>query len=173
MRQIEVDIDVFAEIWRRRDLGETNENSIIRRILGLDAQEEVIINSTVGSPLPNNSKSPMSADDHTILEVLSSNFEAGKLIDQGGDGVTLGAKTGKIRWVDDIYNSLKVLGGTAPLSQIYNHVKETRKKNGRTCPPTAEAVIRRTLEDHSSDSANWRSDDLFKLVGRGEWSLRS
>ena len=36
MRTIEVDEEVFAEIWRKHHSGDRNENSILRRVFGLD-----------------------------------------------------------------------------------------------------------------------------------------
>lgn len=77
-----------------------------------------------------------------------------------------------MRWVDDIVTALKRLGGEASLDEIYRTTKAIRQGAGRSLPPTFEAVIRRTLEDHSSDSANYRAEDLFRLAGRGMWALR-
>ena len=79
---------------------------------------------------------------------------------------------GKMRWVDDIVMALKRLGGQASLDEIYRTTKLIRKASGRSLPRTFEAVVRRTLEDHSSDSANHRAEDLFRIVGRGTWALR-
>jgi hypothetical protein len=79
---------------------------------------------------------------------------------------------GKIRWVDDIVSVLRELRGEACLNDIYDEVRIKRKSAGRSVTKEYKATIRRTLEDHSSDSANHRSDDLFKLVDRGIWALR-
>ena len=79
---------------------------------------------------------------------------------------------GKIRWVDDVVASLKELGGQAALADIYDLVSKRRKAANRSITREYQATIRRTLEDHSSDSANHRSDDLFRLIGRGIWALR-
>ena len=79
---------------------------------------------------------------------------------------------GKIRWVDDIIAALRDLGGEATLADIYDAVRIRRKTDGRSVTREYKATIRRTLEDHSSDSANHRSDDLFALVDRGIWALR-
>jgi hypothetical protein len=79
---------------------------------------------------------------------------------------------GKMRWVDDIVTALKRLGGEASLDEIYRTTKAIRQSAGRSLPRTFEAVVRRTLEDHSSDSANYRAENLFKLIGRGTWALR-
>lgn len=37
MRQIEVSVDVFAAIWAARKDGESNEDEVLRRVLGLPA----------------------------------------------------------------------------------------------------------------------------------------
>jgi len=79
---------------------------------------------------------------------------------------------GKIRWVDDIIAALRDLGGEATLADIYDAVRIRRKTGGRSITREYKATIRRTLEDHSSDSANHRSDDLFALIDRGIWALR-
>ena len=82
------------------------------------------------------------------------------------------AQMGKIRWVDDVVAALKKLGGTADLGEIYRVTRRIRNEGARSQPPSLEATIRRTIEDHSSDSANFRGKNLFKLVGRGRWALR-
>lgn len=79
---------------------------------------------------------------------------------------------GKVRWVDDIVAVLRNLGGSAPLSDIYDEVRSRRKVAGRSITREYQATIRRTLEDHSSDSANHRAEDLFRLLERGVWALR-
>ncbi|MFY9957233.1 hypothetical protein [Bradyrhizobium sp.] len=78
-------------------------------------------------------------------------------------------------WRDDLRTALEQLGGQAPLHRIYDQVELIRKKAGRSVPRTIEAVVRRTLEDHSSDSANFRAADLFFMPegkGAGMWALR-
>jgi len=82
---------------------------------------------------------------------------------------------GKVRWVDDVRTALTKMGGEASLHSIYREVECIRREAGRSIPKTLEAVIRRTLEDHSSDSANYRGVDLFGLPeghGKGIWALR-
>lgn len=77
-----------------------------------------------------------------------------------------------VRWVDDVRSCMQALGGRASLHQIYKAVEDRRREAGRSVPESIEATIRRTLEDHSSDSANFRGADHFANVGRGEWALR-
>jgi hypothetical protein len=79
---------------------------------------------------------------------------------------------GKMRWVDDIVTALKRLGGEASLDEIYRTTKAIRQGGGRSVTPQWQATIRRTLEDHSSDSANFRAENLFRIAGRGIWALR-
>ena len=79
---------------------------------------------------------------------------------------------GKIRWVDDVFEAIRRLGGSATLHSIYKEVEMIRRNAGRSVPKSLDATIRRTLEDHSSDSANYRGSDLFANVGRGEWAIR-
>jgi hypothetical protein len=77
-----------------------------------------------------------------------------------------------MRWVDDIVTALRRLGGKGTLDEIYRTTKDIRQSGGRSVPRTFDAVVRRTLEDHSSDSANHRAEDLFQIMGRGVWALR-
>jgi hypothetical protein len=82
---------------------------------------------------------------------------------------------GKIRWVDDVVMALKSLGGQARLHRIYYQVEKQRRSAGRSVPRSLDATIRRTLEDFSSDSANFRGEDLFEMPegpGAGLWALR-
>lgn len=159
MRSIQVDLDVFAEIWSRRKGGEDSENEILRRVLLNEAHR----GSSAASSPPLPSRKPHAFDSK---EVKSSKVEVAT------PTVKKETEIGKIRWVDDIQMALKSLGGQASLHSIYKEVESQRRTAGRSTPRTLEAVIRRTLEDHSSDSANFRGRDLFQLLGRGEWGLR-
>jgi hypothetical protein len=80
-------------------------------------------------------------------------------------------------WRDDIEVALDPLdrGDGASLYEIYRAVKTIRLGAGRSVPETLEATVRRTLEDNSSDSDNFRGTDLFympKGKGAGIWGLR-
>lgn len=78
-------------------------------------------------------------------------------------------------WRDDVRTALITLGGRGRLENIYDATRRIRQQAGRSLPRTLEAVIRRTLEDHSSDSDNFRGTDLFCLPdgkGAGLWGLR-
>ncbi len=80
-------------------------------------------------------------------------------------------------WRGDVQEALGQLGGTASLHKIYDQVETLRKDAGRSVPRTLDAVVRRTLEDHSSDSANYKDGrpDLFLMPegpGAGVWALR-
>lgn len=149
MRTIEISTKTFAAIWALRIDGEETENQILERVLTAPEQNAEIANiEPKVSTVPNHSRPNKYASN--------KEFEM----------------TGKIRWVDDIVSSLRDLGGEANLNDIYNHVRMKRKTAGRSVTKEYQATIRRTLEDHSSDSANHRAADLFALVGRGIWALR-
>lgn len=79
-------------------------------------------------------------------------------------------------WRDDVRIALERLRGRASLHRIYKEVESIRRANGRSVPHSLEATIRRTLEDHSSDSHNYRGGpDLFCMPegkGAGVWALR-
>ena len=75
--------------------------------------------------------------------------------------------------VNDIVQALHNLGGRAHYSQIYD---EYEIITGREMTPSLKASIMKTIEDHSSDSRNFKgSDDFFYSVyglGQGWWGLR-
>jgi hypothetical protein len=80
-------------------------------------------------------------------------------------------------WRDDVRSALERLGSRASLGQIYRTVETIRRAADRSVPPTLEATIRRTLEDHSSQSQNYRGGlDLFCMPegkGAGVWALNA
>jgi hypothetical protein len=85
------------------------------------------------------------------------------------------AMDGDGTWRDDVRNALHCLGGRASLYRIYREVEAIRSAAGRSVPPSLEATVRRTLEDHSSDSDNYRGQDIFCMPdgkGAGVWALR-
>ncbi len=82
----------------------------------------------------------------------------------------------EMTWRSDVRRALEQLGGRAALQNIYTQVRAIRRLGGRSLPESLEATIRRTLEDHSSDSMNFRNGpDLFSMPegkGAGIWALR-
>jgi hypothetical protein len=82
-----------------------------------------------------------------------------------------------VTWRDDVRDALQRLGGKARLHALYQEVERTRRGVGRSVPRTLDATVRRTLEDHSSDSENYRGGlDLFCMPegrGAGVWALRA
>lgn len=82
----------------------------------------------------------------------------------------------KIRWVDDVVEALRTLGGKAHYSRIYDAVRNIRITAGRSVPRTFDEVVRKEIETHSSDSEAYtgREDYLFapKGLGAGIWALR-
>lgn len=76
-------------------------------------------------------------------------------------------------WAEDIVTALERLGGSGTYSDIYAEVAKLRPN----LPRTWKDVVRRVVEDRSSDSAGFKHhEDLFFSVqglGRGVWGLRS
>src|ERR1700734_3309220 len=78
-------------------------------------------------------------------------------------------------WVDDIVEYLRELGGEAHYSELYRHIERNPR---RPLGPSWQAVVRRTIEQHSSDTTIWsqrKLPDLFRSVhglGQGTWALR-
>lgn len=74
------------------------------------------------------------------------------------------------RWVDEIVNAFKALGGKAQLSELYDHIENT---TSRDLPDTWQATVRYTIQLHSSDSDTYKGGrDLFKRLSRGYWALQ-
>ena len=74
-------------------------------------------------------------------------------------------------WKLELVDALRALGGAGSLGQIYAQVKAQRP----SVDGAWEATVRQTLERHSSDSDNFKGEDLFALAGRkgdGRWRLR-
>ncbi|WP_171240243.1 hypothetical protein [Ruegeria sp. HKCCA5491] len=169
MRSIEVETSVFALIWALRTDGEESENEILSRVLPdytliKDSEAKNLAAESEGTH-PRSESFSQPTDSSESLEVKSSEKTLGQTIEKE-------TPLGKIRWVDDVFEAIRRLGGTATLHSIYREVENIRQNAGRSVPKTLDATIRRTLEDHSSDSANYRGTDLFANVGRGEWAIR-
>jgi len=78
------------------------------------------------------------------------------------------------KWVEDIETAINNLGGIGTLSEIYDEVRRVRP---RPHPQSIEAMIRGSIESHSSDSTVFagRKDLFFSVhgIGKGIWGLRS
>ena len=75
-------------------------------------------------------------------------------------------------WVQDIVRAFENLGGTAQYNELYEEVSRIRDSE---LPRSWQAIIRQSIESHSSDSRNFRGDDLFYSaggIGSGHWGLR-
>lgn len=78
-------------------------------------------------------------------------------------------------WVEDLVEYFRELGGAAHYSDLYRYIEANpRRRLGREW----QAVVLRTIEEHSSDTTVWgkrRLPDLFRSVdgiGKGNWALR-
>ncbi|MED5545158.1 MAG: hypothetical protein VYD90_07895 [Pseudomonadota bacterium] len=147
MRTIEVNTAVYSAIWGLRQEGEETENDILARVLG--------------------KRDPEKGQSKSMLEP----------IDTSKSYFNRGPRTwSQPTWATDLAEVLEELGGKAPLQDIYDAVRKKRKIAGRSIPPSLTATVRRTLENHSSDSHNYTGGaDLFAMPegkGAGIWSLR-
>lgn len=75
-------------------------------------------------------------------------------------------------WIEDIISAFQALGGKAHLSAVYAYIE----KNRSDLSMTWKATVRRTIENHSSDSeAFLGKEDLFYSINGekdGMWGLR-
>jgi putative restriction endonuclease len=78
------------------------------------------------------------------------------------------------KWTDDISNALLQLGGLSHYSDLYYKIEEIREEN---LSENWKAVVRRTIQQHSSDSESFlKKEDLFYTIngiGSGVWGLRN
>jgi hypothetical protein len=72
-------------------------------------------------------------------------------------------------WTEEIVVAMRTLGGAARYADLYALIQQT---TSRELTPKWRATVRRTIEDHSSDSANFRAEDIFEHVSHGHWKLR-
>lgn len=77
-------------------------------------------------------------------------------------------------WLEDVIEYVRELGGSAHYSDLYAHIEANPHRH---LPKEWQAIVRRTIEEHSSDSDAWdrRRPDLFRSVdgkGSGRWALR-
>lgn len=76
-------------------------------------------------------------------------------------------------WIDDIKTALENLNGFAHYSEINSEIEKLRDNLSKNWM----AVVRRTIQQHSSDSQSWLGkEDLFYSVdgiGKGVWGLRN
>lgn len=86
------------------------------------------------------------------------------------------ARRRKTKWIDDVVTGLSRIDGAGHLSAIYDVVLAVRKENGHRIPVSAEAIIRRILEENSSQTISFKGkQDLFTApngIGAGYWALR-
>ena len=73
-------------------------------------------------------------------------------------------------WLDDIVEAFHELGGEAHYVDLYPVIEGIR---GPRLTREWKASVRRTIEDHSSDSDNFRGEDIFQKLGLGHWALRN
>lgn len=94
----------------------------------------------------------------------------------GGANAERPANQQDITWRDDVLLAMRNLGSNAPLDAIYTQVMRIRTEFGRSTPPSLQAVVRKTLEENSSDSEAFRhGPDLFCMPagkGAGIWAVR-
>lgn len=126
-------------------------------------------------------RAPGEDDESAILLRIFSQLEryahdAQQSLETNGRTEVLSA-IGKPTWALDLVTVLRTAGGKARLSEIYENASTLRKSSGRSVPVELEATVRRTLENHSSDSHNYRGGpDLFCMPngkGAGIWALRN
>lgn len=95
-----------------------------------------------------------------------------RMVDAGPDLTRVPLSTMR-SWREDIVGALHALGGSGNYEEIYAEVAARRA----TLPTSWQEIIRRTIQQASSDSAGHRpsTDDLFYAlegIGKGIWGLR-
>ena len=162
-RQIEVTPEVFHLIWSSWRQGDTDEDSILKRIL-ISFRVSLDLETSAGTT--SRRPHPCGTEEKT--------YEQQDILISDGPAVGGVGEMGKIRWVDDVRKAVSSLGGEADLSAIYREVEQIRRTAGRSVVRSLEATVRQTIEAHSSHSENFKpgNADYFRHVGRGRWALR-
>jgi hypothetical protein len=109
-----------------------------------------------------------------ILEHLEDHWRLGDRIARTTRTDSL-TTDGDSLWRTDVADALRDIGRPAALKDIYKAVESRRKAASRSIPKSIEAIVRRTLEENSSDSDSFKGKtDLFHLnnKGSGVWRLR-
>ena len=76
-----------------------------------------------------------------------------------------------MKLLDAIIKVYENNGGRAKYEVLYKEI--ARIQGVRELQYGQKAGVRKLIEDHSSDSENFKGlKDLFKHYGRGEWGLR-
>ena len=117
-------------------------------------------------------------DENTILRrVLGASEAKGGSLSGKSERIPGNGHSGRILWRDDVRAALIDLGGQAHLSEIYAKVRELRRVGGRSLPFELEAIVRRELENNSSDAGAFTGHrDWFGSVdglGKGLWAIRT
>lgn len=76
-------------------------------------------------------------------------------------------------WRDIIIKAFQNLGGKANYDELYLEIERLRNKKNLSLSAQWKASVRKEIEIHSSDSANFRTDDVFCKIGLGYWGLRN
>ncbi len=77
-------------------------------------------------------------------------------------------------WLDDINVAMNNLGGSASLQELYLELERILIVAKLT--DSWKSTVRNTIECHSSDSDNFKGNDIFYSVngkGNGVWGLRN
>jgi hypothetical protein len=79
--------------------------------------------------------------------------------------------TEAMNWREEIANALRVLGGKAHLSAIYEYIQRTTP---RQLPESWRAIVRNKLQNYASNcEAFLGKEDTFTRLGGGYWELKS
>jgi hypothetical protein len=181
-KPIDVTPDVLHLIWSNWKVGDTDENSILQRVLQKPETGSLAVmglsDQGASTETPARKRVPETEKRQQALENPSARNEQ-SMYEEERSGLAardnwVPPGTGKIRWVDDVRSALLALGGEGELSSIYEKTEEIRKAAGRSIVRSLDATVRQTIEAHSSDSRNFKpgNSDYFMRVERGRWRLR-
>ena len=76
-------------------------------------------------------------------------------------------------WLNSIIEAFRNLGGEAKYEELYIEIEKIRKSRGFELAASWKAIVRWTIEVHSSDSEAFKFEDIFKKLGFGYWGLRN
>lgn len=85
-------------------------------------------------------------------------------------------KIKKDTWLNITIQAMEDIGGYGHLEDIKKQIKIIANEKNKKITPKWDATIRKVIEEHSSDSANFnKRKDIFyskEGIGKGVWGIR-
>jgi hypothetical protein len=81
----------------------------------------------------------------------------------------VGTNMKSVTWLERIINVFDLVGGEADLTQVYEIIEQ---KWPEVLTKSWKATVRKEIESHCRNSANFKGDEVFIWVGPGRYRLK-